>query len=98
MLESAIPSLASCHPGEINVPELPELRNLLVVDDTHTVGPGGHPQASDKEFHEIVEGMKCVVNFRDILAWDKSLSVDKELEATKRSSHRDEIINLQFTR
>ena len=78
--------------------ELPALRNLLVVDDTHTVGPGGHPQANDKEFQKIVERMKCVVNFRDILAWDRSLSVDNELEATIRTSHRDDIINLQFTR
>lgn len=98
MLESAIPSLASCHAGEINVQELPDLRNILVVDDTHTVGPGGHPQASEFEFRKITQRMKCVVNFRDVLVWDAPLSVDNELEAVRRVSHKDEVINLQFTR
>ena len=32
-LLSAIPSLCSCAPGAINVDMLPELRNVLVVDD-----------------------------------------------------------------
>ena len=59
---------------------------------------GRHPQASDEEFEKILQRIKCAVNFRDVLAWDRSLSTGNGLSSVKRMLDKDEVINLQFTR
>ncbi|KAJ7234640.1 hypothetical protein B0H12DRAFT_1327657 [Mycena haematopus] len=68
------------------LPELPTLRNLVVVDNT-----GHFPQEADKL------GLGNWIDWRDIMVWDES-ACEKSLQKEISSSlHRDDIINLQFT-
>ena len=86
-LADAIPSLSSCLAGEIQVEELPNLRNVLVVNNIE-----------DAEFHKLLRDVKCAVDFREAFEWYPSPSEEKAVKELQRTASNDDIINLQFTR
>lgn len=87
-LSETIPGLASCHAGEISVEELPELRNILLVDNT----------SGSDEFQKLKEDVKCTVDFREAFEWHESAGERKAVRELQRTASSDDIINLQFTR
>ncbi|KAJ6449425.1 hypothetical protein C8R47DRAFT_999222 [Mycena vitilis] len=69
------------------LPELVTLRNLVVVDKT-----GQFNGEADKL------GLKNWIDFREIMVWGES-SLEKKLQKEiSNSLHKDDVINLQFTR
>lgn len=88
MLAQAFPSLANSAPGSIQEEALPDLRHLVVVDNT----------PSPNEFQAHLEKMKCAVDFRETLVWQEHASEEVEVQRLQSSLLKDEIINLQFTR
>lgn len=81
MLLSQVPSLAHARPGQdLDLPELPSLRRILVVDDTSDATYSGK--------HDL----SAAIDFREAFSWDRSM---KEKQNTL---HKDDVINLQFTR
>ena len=90
LLSAAIPSLSAASPNSISVAELPELRNILVVDNC----------ASAEEFEKEREraGLRCAVDFREMVVRDEGGHEQKELVRAKQGLHCHEVMNLQFTR
>ncbi|KAF4616971.1 hypothetical protein D9613_008520 [Agrocybe pediades] len=85
-LSQAFIELRHCQPGEIQIEDLPELRNFIVVDNAE------ESRADLEKLH-----IKSMVDWREILMWredTKEKRIQKELEA---GLQKDEVINLQFT-
>jgi len=87
MLSEAFPSVRDSRPGEIQESELPELRNLVVLDDK------GEFRAEQSKL-----GVKSAIDWREIIVWREDTK-EKVLQGEiTKSLDKDEIINLQFTR
>ncbi|GJE86551.1 acyl-CoA synthetase [Phanerochaete sordida] len=86
ILADALPSLAAAAPGQVRDERLPELRNVVVVDDL-----GGDEGAAERA------RVRAAVDFREILVWRDAGPEQRELEALERGLKEHEIINLQFT-
>ena len=82
-----MPGLASSNPGEIHVEELPELRNVLVVNN-----------ASGDIFRKLLDKVKCSVDFREAFLWKSSAAERLAVEKIQTSATNEDIVNLQFTR
>lgn len=87
-LAQAIPALAVSKPGRIAVEELPELRNVVLVDNT----------AGSDELDKLMDAIKCTVDFREIFVWDETAREQKIITEQRKSFSNEDIINLQFTR
>ena len=87
MLMEVLPELQSGSPGNIQAAALPELRNLVVVDNT------GEFQQGSKKFH-----ISSIIDWREIIMWREHVQEEKLRRETALSLHKDDIINLQFTR
>ncbi|EKM56989.1 uncharacterized protein PHACADRAFT_208155 [Phanerochaete carnosa HHB-10118-sp] len=85
-LADAFPSLASSSPGNVNIKRLPDLKNIVVLDDL-----GGAQGAAE------MARAKSAVDFREILVWRHAGPEQRELEALERGLQQHETINLQFT-
>lgn len=88
MLSSAFPSIQHAPPGAIHEIEVPELKNMVVVNDTN----------SKEEWEKETVGVKSLVDFRDILIWDESSKEGRTQKEFGKSLRKDDVINLQFTR
>lgn len=86
LLADAFPALASSSPGHVNIERLPDLKNIVVVDDL-----GGADGATE------MARVKSAVDFREILVWRNVGPEQRELEALERGLKEHEMINLQFT-
>src|ERR1700677_2262195 len=63
LLAEALPSLRKFSPGNIQEEALPDLKHVVVVDNTH----------QPKRFHEMLGDIHCAADFREVLLWqDKS--------------------------
>ncbi|EPQ53656.1 acetyl-CoA synthetase-like protein [Gloeophyllum trabeum ATCC 11539] len=87
MLADELPALANSPPSSIQEESLPELRNLVVVDNTH----------DPVHFQKHMDTMKCTTDFREILVWREDSKEQKILKEIGKTLHKDEVINLQFT-
>jgi hypothetical protein len=87
MLTEVLPELQSCSPGNIQAAALPELRNLVVVDNT-----GEFQRKSGKL------NVSSTIDWREIMMWRENAKEEKLRRDTARSLDKDDIINLQFTR
>jgi acyl-CoA synthetase (AMP-forming)/AMP-acid ligase II len=87
MLAEKFPDLRNSSPGTIQDPSLPELRNLVVVDNT-----GQFTQEANKL------GLKSWIDWREIMVWDASSRESDLQKDISKSLHKDDVINLQFTR
>ncbi|EKM75615.1 hypothetical protein AGABI1DRAFT_123040 [Agaricus bisporus var. burnettii JB137-S8] len=82
----AFPQIRSQHPGEIQIEELPELRNLIVVDNAE----------EDRTRLERLK-IKSLVDWREILLWRDDTIEGRKLNEIRSGLEKDEVINLQFT-
>ena len=73
--------------GHMQEPSLPELRNLIVVDNT------GQFQYEAERLR-----FKSWIDWREIIVWDESASEAQLQQAISGSLCKDDVINLQFTR
>ncbi|KAF7300682.1 hypothetical protein HMN09_00953900 [Mycena chlorophos] len=87
MLVSHFPDLRGMPTGgPISHPELPALRQIIVVDNSGQF----HAEAEQLQF-------KSWIDWREIIVWDESASEARLQEHIARSLNKDDVINLQFT-
>lgn len=87
-LAEVFPELRTASPGQIQIERLPNLRHILVVDNT----------GDTEEFQELLDSVKCALDFREAFVWNESSAEQKTVNDIKSLSAPDDIINLQFTR
>lgn len=87
MLSQGFPDMRSARPGEIQLAELPELRNFVVVDNL---------EAHKTGFERL--HIKSMVDWREILMWQGDTRLDEMQKDIESSNRKDDVINLQFTR
>ncbi|KAJ7275033.1 hypothetical protein C8J57DRAFT_1313435 [Mycena rebaudengoi] len=86
MLSSKFPDLSNSAAGAIQEPALPELRSLVVLNNT-----GDLSQEAERL------NLKSMTDWREIMVWDET-SRERDLQKNiSQSLHKDEVINLQFT-
>ncbi|EKM57015.1 uncharacterized protein PHACADRAFT_194590 [Phanerochaete carnosa HHB-10118-sp] len=85
-LADAFPSLVSSSPGNVNIERLPDLKNIVVLDDL-----GGAQGAAE------MARAKSAIDFCEILVWRHAGPEQRKLEALERGLQQHETINLQFT-
>jgi hypothetical protein len=89
LLAEALPSLRKFSPGNIQEEALPDLKHIVVVDNTH----------QPKKFHEMLGDIHCAIDFREVLLWQEGSTKENRLvEETRKTLDKDDLINLQFTR
>ncbi|TFK20517.1 acyl-CoA synthetase [Coprinopsis marcescibilis] len=86
MLYETFAEMRSMHPGEIQIEELPELRNIVVIDNVD-------------EARTMLDTLhiKSTVDWREVLMWREDTGKAKRQRELEKSLDRDEVINLQFT-
>lgn len=87
MLAAELPGLRNSPRGDIQEPVLPDLVNLAVVDNQ---------DAFKDELDKL--NVKSLIDWRDVMLWredTQEYTIQKEIS---RSLHKDDVINLQFTR
>ncbi|KAF7972149.1 hypothetical protein HWV62_18794 [Athelia sp. TMB] len=87
LFAEALPALRESTPGNIQEPSLPDLQNLVVINNT----------ADKAGFEKDLHGLKSAVDWRDILAWREDSGETKVLTEIARSLDADDITNLIFT-
>lgn len=87
MLTEALPEMRNSTPGNIQDPNVPELRNFIVMDNQG---------AFWDQRHKL--DVKSATDWREILMWGEGWKEQKLLRETSASLDKDDIINLQFTR
>lgn len=91
-----MPSLSSASylNKQLSTPELPSLRNLILVRNEGSYD-GDHVVVNTPEEAAIY---RHSTDFRDILIWSDASREESELEKVRRDLQKDDVINLQFTR
>ncbi|KDQ60182.1 hypothetical protein JAAARDRAFT_32562 [Jaapia argillacea MUCL 33604] len=87
MLGEALPSLRGQAPGSLQEEKLPDLREIVVVDNTESLA----------HFQREMEELRCAVDFRELFSWREDgweQKLHKEIGPTLKN---DDVINLQFT-
>ena len=85
MLTEVLPELRGCSPGNIQAAAAPELRNLVVVDNTGVLQREGL-------------NVSGTIDWREIIMWQEHTQEEKIRCEISQSLDKDDIINLQFTR
>ncbi len=88
LLAEALPSLRKFSPGDIQEEALPDLKHVVVIDNT----------SQPKKFHELLGDIRCAVDFREVLLWPDKGKEGRLVEEATGSLNKDDVINLQFTR
>jgi len=89
-LVDSLPSLSTSSPHDLSIPELPELKSLVLIDNC-----SGRPSAAGMSFEETLRRVKGAVDYREMLVWNRS-AMDEVKEAEKALPHQD-VVNLQFS-
>lgn len=97
MLSSAFPALRSAAPGEIQEERLPDLKHLIVFDDT-AVSVSGSNGSSKVNGVEDWRETRATVDFREVLLWDENGQESRIVQSMGDMLQKDDIVNLQFTR
>jgi acyl-CoA synthetase (AMP-forming)/AMP-acid ligase II len=87
MLAQTFPEIRSVKPGEIQVEDLPELRNLVLVDNEETA------QNDLAQLH-----IKSMIDWRELLMWREGHGAAPAWKDITAKLEKDDVINLQFTR
>lgn len=90
LFAEAFAEIRSQHPGDIQIEILPQFKNLIVVRNE----ADANAEAA-KDLDELK--MRCTVDWREVMIWSQG-SEEKERTIRERSSTKDDVINLQFTR
>ncbi|RDB30266.1 putative acyl-CoA synthetase YngI [Hypsizygus marmoreus] len=86
MLAHALPEMKNSRPGDIQDPGLPELRNLVVVDN------------KGKSWARLEKlGIKSAIDWREILMWREDVKEKDMQRDISASLKNDDVANLQFT-
>jgi len=88
LLSGAFPALRDSSPGNIQEPALPKLRNLVVVNNV----------SNSKKFQKDLHGLKSAIDWRELMIWREDAKETRCHQDISVSLHKDDIINLQFTR
>lgn len=88
MLHDVLPGLRSSQPSSITVEELPALRCIVAVDNTRDPGL----------FASIMDKAPAVIDYRDVSVWTAGAKESRIVKEARASLHKDDAINLQFTR
>lgn len=88
LLSGAFPALRDSSPGNIQEPAIPELRNLVVVNNT----------SNSTQFRKDLHGLKSVIDWRELMVWSEDAKEKRSHQELSASLHNDDVINLQFTR
>lgn len=89
LLAEALPSLRKFCPGDIQEEVLPDLKHIVVIDNTH----------QPKRFHEMLGDIHCAVDFREVLLWqDGDTKENRIVEERMKTLDKNDVINIQFTR
>lgn len=86
-LVEAFPEIVSARPGEMQIEKLPELRNLIVVDNAD----------EHKDYLQNTD-IKSVIDWREVLMWREDVREAEMQREIIQGQNKDEVINLQFTR
>jgi hypothetical protein len=86
-LAEAFPEIRCAHPGEIYLEDLPELRNIVVVDN-----------AQESRTDLLKLHIKSMVDWREVLIWREDVHESRVQSNITAGLNRDDVINLQFTR
>ncbi|KAF9041277.1 hypothetical protein BJ165DRAFT_1488144 [Panaeolus papilionaceus] len=86
MLSQAFVEIRSQSPGNLQVEDLPEWRNLVVVDNR---------EEARRDLEKL--HIKGMVDWREILIWRNNGKEAAEQKQIGAGLERDEVINLQFT-
>ena len=87
MLAQTFPEIRSAKPGEIQVEALPELRNLVLVDNEESA----HDDLAQLR-------IKSMIDWRELLMWREGHGVAQARRDISARLEIDDVINLQFTR
>ena len=87
MLAEVFPEIRGQKPGEIQTAELPELRNLVVIDNVEEA------REDLAKLH-----IKSMVDWREVLMWRNDARESRILQEIMASLRNDDVTNLQFTR
>ncbi|KIJ39009.1 hypothetical protein M422DRAFT_210533 [Sphaerobolus stellatus SS14] len=82
-----LPSLGSSAPDNIQTEGLPELKRLIMVDNT----------SDNSRFTAAMGIMKAAIDFREVFTWKPSVREDSTIVETAKIMDKDDVINLQFT-
>jgi len=89
LLAEALPSLRKFCPGDIQEEALPDLKHIIVIDNTR----------QPKRFHEMLGDIHCAVDFREVLLWqDGGTKETRVVEERMKTLSKDDVTNIQFTR
>lgn len=86
MLAETFPEMRSMHPGELQIEDLPSLRNFVVVDNAEEA------REDLAKLH-----IQSMVDWREIPIWNESAREARIQTEMEKNLHRDDIVNLQFT-
>lgn len=84
----AASGLSTSRPHEISDPALPSLRSLVVVDNLHD------PQSYKKHVQDIGGAS----HMADVMVWREDGPEKGRVARLEEEGHKDDVINLQFTR
>ncbi|KIM85713.1 hypothetical protein PILCRDRAFT_5365 [Piloderma croceum F 1598] len=87
LFADAFPALRESSQGNIQEPALPALRSMVVVNNTPDL----------TKFQNDLHGLKCAIDWREIMVWREDTKEKKLLEEISASLDKDDIISLQFT-
>ena len=87
MFAEAFPEIRGANPGELQVEDLPQLRNIVVVDNAEEY------RADLAPLH-----IKGTVDWREILMWREDAREVRVQKDILRRLNQEEVISLQFTR
>ena len=88
MLSSALPSLFTSTSSAIASELLPDLRSLVLVDNT----------GNDGRFETALAKMKSIIDYREVFMWQRSIAEDQQISELSKIMTKDDVVNLQFTR
>ncbi|TFK71890.1 acetyl-CoA synthetase-like protein [Pluteus cervinus] len=86
MFASAFPDLRNSAPGEIQEPELPELRNLVIIDNEGEMSQS-YPRLE----------VRSAIDWREIMFWREDTQERRQQKDISATLKNDEVMNLQFT-
>lgn len=88
IFSEAFPLLRESSPGNILEPALPELRNLVVINNS----------TDPVQFVKDLHGLKSAIDWREMMIWRDDTREKRQHMAISKSLHKNDVISLQFTR
>lgn len=88
-LAAALPSIVSGRPHSLQIPELPDLQSLVLIDNrTGRISPTA-------SFGDALATIQGAVDYRDLLIWDRSAR--DEVSLAGKALDPQDVVNLQFS-